>query len=765
MGSGTGPVRPGVAAEPVAPARSSLLVGDLSSVSQVHKPRSATVRVGRAPDNDIVIEDLTVSWHHAELRGDAATGFELADLGSFNGTFVNGVQTERARVQDGDVISIGHHRLHLIGGTLEEYVDTGDIRFEVSGLTVRLPNGTTLIDDVDFSLDQRNLMAVVGPSGAGKSTLLNALTGFRPAQEGTVLYDGRDLYASYADLRQRIGYVPQDDILHTELTVRKALEYAARLRFPPDVDPHQRTERITEVIDEMGLGARANVAISRLSGGQRKRASVAIELLTKPSLLFLDEPTSGLDPGYERTLTELLRELADGGRTIVVVTHSVQSLDLCDRIIFLAPGGRTAYFGPPNDAPQYFEAETYARIFGMLEEGADQDWTAKFQQTAAYRRYVAEPLEQRDLSEAAALPARSDAAPPRRQGWWRQFITLTRRYLSVIGSDRKVVLALALQAPILGLLMLAALPTGELRPLGPSELARLSAATSVLAVLVIGVTGLGISNSIREIVKETAVYRRERAVGLSITAYVMSKAAVLSLITGAQAAVLVLIGIQRQGGGWGSALFEPAQLELAAGFVMAGLAAMALGLLVSAISSNADRAISLLPVLLILQLIVSGAFKDVLEKPILREISYVSSAQWGFSAGAATIDLNELQAFNDCLSADLSLGSQKDIEELLGCSVLERVNDSDESLAQLEDTLVDAGLSRAEASELIREAQASQDDVPRVAMDDEPPLRFWDQTPADWLTNMGILTGMTLIGIFGSVWALRRRDPDVLSGG
>ena len=287
----------------------------------------------------------------------------------------------------------------------------------------------------------------------------------------------------------------------------------------------------------------------------------------------------------------------------------------------------------------------------------------------------------------------------------------------------------------------------------------------MLAVLVIGVTGLGISNSIREIVKETAVYRRERAVGLSITAYVMSKAAVLSLITGAQAAVLVLIGIQRQGGGWGSALFEPAQLELAAGFVMAGLAAMALGLLVSAISSNADRAISLLPVLLILQLIVSGAFKDVLEKPILREISYVSSAQWGFSAGAATIDLNELQAFNDCLSADLSLGSQKDIEELLGCSVLERVNDSDESLAQLEDTLVDAGLSRAEASELIREAQASQDDVPRVAMDDEPPLRFWDQTPADWLTNMGILTGMTLIGIFGSVWALRRRDPDVLSGG
>ena len=188
-------------------------------------------------------------------------------------------------------------------------------------------------------------MAVVGPSGAGKTTLLNALTGFRPATSGTVLYSGWDLYDSYEALRHRIGFVPQDDVLHPQLTVRRALEYAAELRFPPDVSKAERKGEVARIMEQLGILARADLPIRQLSGGQRKRTSIALELLTRPSLLILDEPTSGLDPGIERAVMQLLRRLADDGRTVIVVTHSVQSLDLCDRVLYLAVGGKMAFFG------------------------------------------------------------------------------------------------------------------------------------------------------------------------------------------------------------------------------------------------------------------------------------------------------------------------------------------------------------------------------------------------------------------------------------
>ncbi|MFQ5554734.1 MAG: FHA domain-containing protein, partial [Acidimicrobiia bacterium] len=731
---------------------SVLSVGDFRQVSQVHRPQ-ALVRIGRAPDNEVVVDDLTVSRHHAELRGDAATGYELSDLGSFNGTFVNGVQIQRALVKENDVVGIGHHRLRLVAGRLEEYVDTGDILFEVTGLAVTIEGGQRILDDVSFSLPERSLLAVVGPSGAGKSTLLNALTGFRPAPIGSVLYDGRDLYASYADLRQRIGYVPQDDILHPELTIRQALDYAAKLRFPPEVTAQERSQRVSEVLEELGLSHRAGLAISKLSGGQRKRCSVAIELLTKPSLLFLDEPTSGLDPGYERSLTKLLRDLADGGRTVVVVTHSVQSLDLCDRLLVLAPGGRLAYFGPPGESLGYFEEPNYAGVFEALEQGSADDWAARFRHGPLYARFVADPLAQREIDPD--LGREVAARPPKRPGWLSQFTTLTSRYVTVIMSDRKLVLGLLLQAPILGVLMLAALSEGELAPLGPNELTRFSQAMSVLIVLVIGVTGLGISNAVREIVKEGAIFRRERSVGLSISAYVLSKVFVLSILTFLQAAVMVLIAMRRQGSGWGGALLESGEIEFVIGFGMAGLAGMGLGLLISAIAKNVDRAVSLLPVLLVLQLIVSGAFKNVLEKPVLREASYLASAQWGFSAGAATIDLNELQALNDCLQANTTISNGAEVSALLDCSLLERAT-AGGSTAELERALLGFGVSQAEIDGLMRELQGTN--RAQLQLSDDPPLRFWDQTPGDWLANIAVLGAFIVVQIGGAMYALRRKD-------
>ena len=329
---------------------------------------SSRVRIGRALDNDIVVDDLLASRHHAELRSTHDGSFELVDLGSHNGTYVDGRRVAgRAKVREGALVAVGHTLLRLQHGTLEEFVDAGEAAFAAIGLSVNASR-KVLLDEVSFALSGGQFLAVLGPTGAGKSTLLKALTGARPADRGSVLYNGRDVYASYAELRNRIGYVPQDDILHPELTVKSALDYAARLRFPPDVPSADRSARVEEVMAELGLEHRADVRVARLSGGQRKRTSVAIELLTRPSLLILDEPTSGLDPGYEKSVMELLRDLAGSGRTVLTVTHSIQSLDMCDRVLFLAPGGQTAYFGPPETTLEYFELPGYPEVFQHLDK-------------------------------------------------------------------------------------------------------------------------------------------------------------------------------------------------------------------------------------------------------------------------------------------------------------------------------------------------------------------------------------------------------------
>lgn len=374
---------------------------DLGSLVARHVLRPPTVEIGRAEESQIVLADPFASRQHAEFRWHAEGGWELADRSSYNGTFVNGQRISETWLHDGDVIAIGHRTLRLLGDVLEEYGGE-DLRLDARGLTVRTADRKLLLRDVSFSLDKGAFLAVVGPSGAGKTTLLNALTGFRPADEGSVWLGGRDLYAEYDDLRRRIGYVPQDDIIHTQLSVRQALRYTAELRFPHDVRRAERRLRIDEVLGELGLMERADLAIARLSGGQRKRANIATELLTKPSPLFLDEPTSGLDPGYEKGVMALLRELANTGRTVVIVTHSVQSLQVCDRVLFLAPGGCTAFFGPPATALGYFQRHDLADVFTDLEGRRAGSWEDRFKASSEYEQYVTKPMTREPVASAVA---------------------------------------------------------------------------------------------------------------------------------------------------------------------------------------------------------------------------------------------------------------------------------------------------------------------------------------------------------------------------
>jgi ABC-type multidrug transport system ATPase subunit len=594
---------------------------------EAHPLAIGRITVGRDPRNDLHLPDLLVSRNHAELRVQQGEA-EIVDLGSANGTFVNGQRVTRAQVYDGDVITIGHYLLQVEGSRLVEFVDTGDVSFEAEGLAV-FAGPKQLMHDVSFRLPARTLLAVVGPSGAGKSTLLNALTGFRPADQGTVRYAGRDLYASYDELRRRIGYVPQEDLLHTSLTVRKALEYGAELRFPPDVTAVERSARVDEVLTELGLTKHANTQVARLSGGQRKRTSVALELLTKPSLLYLDEPTSGLDPGLDKSVMHSLRTLADDGRTVVVVTHSVANLDVCDFVLMLAPGGHVAYFGPPRAALAYFGKNDFADVFLALEATPGAEWGERFRASKMYRAAAVGTPQASKIEELPSI---------RQQPVTRQLATLVRRYLSVVASDRSYIRLLIAFPLLLGLIPRVVPAKHGLNPLPdqPNQ-----DAPTVLMVLILCACFMGMASSVREIVKERSIYRRERSIGLSLTAYLGSKIVVLTLIVSLQALVFTLIGVLGRTPSDG-VLLGSSLLEVVIAVIVTTVVSVMLGLLVSTLVDNADKTMPLLVLITMAQLVLSGGLVPIVGKPGLEQVSWLAPARWGYAAVGSSIDLNRV---------------------------------------------------------------------------------------------------------------------------
>jgi ABC-type multidrug transport system ATPase subunit len=622
--------RPAPAPERPSAVSMPAFTGTFRQPTTVRPLPSRTVRIGRAGDNDLVVDDLIVSRRHAELRAMPDGTYEIVDLGSHNGTYLNGQPVARAPVGPGDIVGIGHSAFCLVGDQLQEYVDTGEVSLDVQDLTVAVDHGRKiLLDQVSFPVGEKCLLAVVGPSGAGKSTLLNALTGQRPADRGTVLYDGRDLYRDYAELRQRIGLVPQDDILHAQLTVHSALSYAAELRFPQDTAKAERQARVDEVVRELGLEQRATQPVHSLSGGQRKRVSVALELLTKPSLLFLDEPTSGLDPGMDRSVMHMLRGLADDGRTVIVVTHSVLSLDVCDRLLVLAPGGKVAYYGPPDDALAYFGFEHWPEAFEAFERDQQRDWAGEFRDSPFQRQYIvnstAQPHQLGSGAVAAAPP------PPRPRSRSAQLGTLVRRYTAALAADRTFLVIMIALPFVMGAMA---------RALAGSELTR-ETAMNALLILCVGGVLTGAANAVRELVKERAIYRRERAVGLSRSAYLLSKVVVLGAITVAQAVVLTLVGlfgVDLNAPG-GNGVLMPPLIEITVAVALLSFTAMMLGLLVSAMVRKEEVTMPLLVLLAIVQVVFCGALLKLHGVPGLEQLSWLVPSRWALGGMAGTIGL------------------------------------------------------------------------------------------------------------------------------
>ncbi len=595
-------------------------------------PPPGALTIGRATDNDIVIPDVLASRHHATLIPTPG-GIEISDNRSINGTFVNGTRMDTALLSDGDVVTIGNVDLVFAGGTLvrrtETAAATGTGGLDVRGVTWTIEGNKTLLDNISLTARPGTLTAMIGPSGAGKSTLARLIAGYTHPTSGTVSFEGHNIHADYASLRSRIGMVPQDDVVHGQLTVNQALMYAAELRLPPDTTKEDRQAVVDEVLGELEMTQHADTRVDKLSGGQRKRASVALELLTGPSLLILDEPTSGLDPALDRQVMTMLRQLADAGRVVLVVTHSLTYLDVCDQVLLLAPGGKTAFLGPPNQIGPAMGTTNWADIFSSV--AGDPQAASDRYRTLSGPPPPAPPTEQP-----------SDIGAPVHTSLLRQFSTIVRRQARLIISDRGYFVFLAVLPFIMGVLSLAVPGTagfGIPDPMGGSP----NEPGQILVFLNVGAVFMGTALTIRDLIGERPIFRREQAVGLSTTAYLLAKVCVYTIFAVLQSAIMTAIVVAGKGGPTQGALaLGNPSLELFATVAATCVASANLGLLLSAIAKSNEQIMPLLVVAIMSQLVFSGGMVPVTDRLVLDQLSWFTPARWGFAAAASTVDLTTL---------------------------------------------------------------------------------------------------------------------------
>jgi ABC-type multidrug transport system ATPase subunit/pSer/pThr/pTyr-binding forkhead associated (FHA) protein len=568
--------------------------------------------IGRDERNDLPLEHPNVSRFHAELVTQDGK-VVVRDLGSRNGTWVDGELVEGAAlIAAGSQISIGPYRLHFDGAELVARDDRGAMRLAAVGVSVSVGD-KQILAPMDLALEPGEFVAVIGESGAGKSTLLKALAGVDRHSGGEITINGEPLASRMAE----IGYVPQDDIVHRVLTVREALRYSARLRLPQDSSEEEIDAAVGRAVSELSLGEHADTLVGTLSGGQRKRAGVAAELLSRPSLLFLDEPTTGLDPGLETRMMELLRELADNARTIAVVTHATKNLALCDRVVVMARGGRLAFHGSPAEALAFFGVSDYDGIYAALHAAPPEEWAARF---ATERE-----------TEAPAAPGAE--RPTRQRRILPQTRVLAHRYARLMLRDRRNLILLVGQAPVLAALEGAVFKSGAFDQVGGSP----GDSIQLLFLLVITSIWFGAIASAREIVKERSVFEREAAIGTRLSAYVLSKVTVLAALVTVQVLLYaaVLFAIQPLHAS-GSDYAWVIGLAAVTGWVGA-----AMGLLVSAVVTSEDQSMSVIPLALIPQLIFAGTIVPVARMTgAMKVVSATIFGQWSLAAVGTAVDLN-----------------------------------------------------------------------------------------------------------------------------
>jgi ABC-type multidrug transport system ATPase subunit/pSer/pThr/pTyr-binding forkhead associated (FHA) protein len=540
-----------------------LVFGKPADRIEVDRPMTC----GRDPGTDIMLNDPGVSRRHASVAPGERGGIIVTDLNSTAGSFVNGHRFDTHELTIGDRLQIGPFCFQFDGHALNRVANAAGGTIRADHVFMR-SGPLTILDDIALTIPASRFVGIIGPSGAGKSSLLTTLSGLRAPERGVVFVNGKDIYSGNEP--QSFGFVPQEDIVHADLTVDQALRFSAKLRLPAGTPLREIDKLLLQTVDQLGLRAHVRKPISRLSGGQRKRVSVGVELLAKPAILFLDEPSSGLDPATEFQLMELLRDLADTGCTIVCTTHVMENAYLMDQLIVLC-GGCLTFQGSSQAAREYFGVQKLTGLYDRLADRPPKEWQTAFLERPA-------PVEE---APAPVVPATRVAKPAPRA--FALPILLARQW-AILSSDWRN-FALLLSQPII----IAALVSWV------SNDRALIMFFAYLATM-----WFGTSNAAQEIVKEIAIYRRERLVGISAHSYLAAKFIFLIALTAFQAVLLYITILIGEGALDGSVL-----LQLAALFGIA-IAGVGIGSAISALSRSVMQAVMFVPLLLIPQILFSG---------------------------------------------------------------------------------------------------------------------------------------------------------------
>ena len=514
-----------------------------------------------------------------------------------------------------------------MGGMSVEVAASGQPLIDLRNVCQQVGTGELILREISLSIGRGELVAIIGGSGTGKTTLLDTMCGLRPPAAGEVRRNGA---------QDRHGYVPQDDIIHLSLPLRRTLRYTAGLRLPAATTAEQTEQAVTDVLKALQLQDRADVPVGSLSGGQRKRASIAAELLTKPAVFFLDEPTSGLDPARGAELMRTLRQLADQGTTVVLTTHNPLDAQRCDKVAVLADHGYLAFFGSPDQAREYFGTSSVSEIYERLaEQDTAEAWGRKFAESNQVK--ARPPADAQPPPPSPSTPAAAAAADRLRSiGGFRQWLLLTRRNAEILARSR-LTLAILIGSPIMVLAMFVVLfKPHAFGPGVPSP----EATVMILFWVAFGGFFFGLTYGLLQICTEFAVLRRERFVGLRAGPYVLAKVAVLlPLLAVVDVAFLVVLRALGRLPGTGDygAVFGV--------LVLSSAAALGLGLLISAAVSEPAQATIAMPMVCFPQVLFVGAILPVPVMAVVgRWISYAMSNRWAFEGLGHSFGVNRLWA-------------------------------------------------------------------------------------------------------------------------
>lgn len=620
-----------------------------------------SVVIGRDPNScDMVISHPSVSRRHCIITYEDG-GYYIEDNGSTNGVILNGSPLEvKCRLFDMDKITIADTSIVFSGETLYSAGVINGVSVAAHKIVKKVKGkGRTqklIADNVSLSINPGEFTAIIGGSGAGKTTLLNCLSGLTDFNSGDVLINGESIRTNSKSIRSIIGYVPQKDIVYDNLTLERMLYYSAKLRMPDDTSIDEIKRKIDETLDMVELNEHRHTMINKLSGGQKKRASIAVELLASPKLFFLDEPSSGLDPGTEKHLMELLKKLAGSGKTVIMVTHTVQNIGMCDRLICMGTGGLLCYSGSPAGAAEFFGKSSLTDIYTDLNENSE----------AVSKRFARLMSSQ---SESSAEPVLSrESSKKSRAGFghsFRQFAVMTARYSELmINGHLRLLLLAVMPAALTVIVCLAFQADGNIYgKLGISaERASMPFyvaldTMSLLFSFSCAVFWVGIFNSVQEISKERVIFERERRAGAGPLPYVLSKFTVLGILCAMQSALMTALFMRLTDttavGGGDTSSADAIHLKInSSGIVftdggmwaelyittlLAALAAMALGLAVSAAVTN-EMALVVCPVCLLPQILFSGVVAEL--TGITETISNIITCRWACIAYFTSTAIN-----------------------------------------------------------------------------------------------------------------------------